>query len=563
MKSKRNSLFLVALTTMAIGLCIPRPNAVGVSAASNEKTRRTYQYKEGDYFYYDFLGFFNLTNVESSGNVEVSLDGVSFEAPLYPCLTRYVRSTQTCRVYADATDTAKIERAVCSASCWENREVEKIYDGVKKENYMNPTMSEWTLDFEFDDYYELNGFCWHVYQVNAPKGNISYSLNGSSFTKWVDFKFDKKIVDPTIGDEDYLMTEYSPARCKFVRVNVTGSAFDNIFSATREVIFYGKKYEAENVDPLSITINEKLPNGAINTPETAYYPGDKFQLTASLGDNNSLSKVEWESLNPINIRVDEFGSVEIIRGGIDDIYKIRAFTIAPNGTVYEDITDVYIRRILPISGLSELSWYGVSNFYGPAAYAFDGVIGVFGNWMQPVDGVNNFQIICDFKQPIPIGKINIYIGVNSPRSINVIGYLNGVPTLVASFDIILSNKILTVPTTGTFDKLVFDITNNDTASTIYEIEIFNDESFDIESFVVEEPTENRGPKASGNYDPTVPSYDPTDPSVYDDRFNHESSISEPIFKYSKVNVTLIVAAPVAGIAIILVVLLVIKGRKKI
>lgn len=423
---------------------------------------------------------------------------------------------------------AGVVSASCSVACWDGEGVDKLTDG-NDATYMNPTSKAYTIKVELDGYYHLTGFRWYALQGYYPYGDVSVSLNGGVFEKWTDFTFsdDNYYEDPALG-EGFLLTHTGEAYAKYILVNVTGGPQEAV--ATREFSIYGTRYTPDRVDPEGLSIAEKNADGAYNTADTPCDIGDAFSLNAVQANPASIEKIVWTSGNTSMLSVDEFGNVTVLRGGVQPYYTVKAETTAPDGTKYSDEIKIYIKPIANIASAGKLTYSNIGYYWRPQM-AFDGITKTFGNWVQPVAGVTEYFMACNFGQEIKFGKVSIHIGVSAPREIEVLGRrANGSYQSIRTFGEIAAGDELDIEDAGSWYGFRFNIRETATGmSTIYDIQIFNHESFPLSDIKqTTDVTENRGPGASGVY---VPEYKtgPASDGSYGTKFSPDRA--DAVFTY--------------------------------
>ena len=517
---------------IAAGLCIILPPTMTAKAESTNITRYAYKYTSGADTVYDLLGLYRVTDVQSDSEAYISSDGNNFTRTQLPAVARYVKSASDCVIFAEKLPTAKAEAASVNKVCYENQGVEKICDG-RDNNYMATTSNDaFRIDIALDDFYELIGFRWYAYLSFYPAGTISVSLNGTDYVKWADLDFsDKFVADPYLQNaQGYLMTEYSAVKCKYIRVETFGEKK----VATREVTFYGEKFSPEDEDPEGIEIRQKNSFGAYNTEETALVAGDTFELSASYLNPASVCKIIWKSEEPNMLRVDEYGTVTVLRGGSKKYYSVTAKVTSPNGTVYTDEIKIYVKSVINLASMADLSWKGADFFYGAPAKAFDGIKDTWGNWMQVTDGTAEYSVILNFSQAIKFGKIAVYLGVNAPQSISLKGIDEGGDSEdITVFEEPSTDSVLVIEEPMTYCGFVFVIKEKSAPSTIKEIEIFNHEDFSLGDIKEIEVPVERGPHSQMEYIPQRNDEDLSYAGEYDKKYSDKPAAE--IFEYTRFN----------------------------
>lgn len=448
----------------------------------------------------------------------------------------------------EGTAKATVKSAVCSVECWEGEGVENLIDG-NDATYMNPTTKTYTLKIELDGYYRLTGFRWYALEGFYPYGEVSVSLNGGSFTKWADFAFEY-VVDPVYG-AGFVMNYSGEAQAKFILVNVMGGPQEAV--AARDFSLYGAQYTPERVDPEGLVIAEKREDGAYNTAQTACDIGATFMLNAVQTNPDSIEKVVWTSKNTAMIAVDEFGRVTVLRGGIQPCFTVTAKVVSPDGKEYSDEIAIYVKPVTNIAPAGKLGYANVGYYWRPQM-AFDGVTSTFDNWVQPVAGVEEYFMECDFNQEIKFGKVAIHVAVSAPREIEVLGKkTDGTYERITTFTNIRSQSVLEISGEWNLRALRFNVRETKTGmSTIYEIEIFNHEDFSLSDIKqTSDVTENRGPTASGVYVPEKNTGESANGS-YGEKFTREPSDATFIYveETDGVSVALTVCACIFAFALV-------------
>ena len=314
-------------------------------------------------------------------------------------------------------------------------------------------------------------------------------------------------------------------------------------------------------DAEGITIQGKNQEGAYNTQETPLSPGEKISLTAIYGNPACISKPVWESGNKYMLDVDAFGVVSVKRGGTQPYYTVKASVESLDGGVYTDEIKIYVKSKANISSMAELSWYGSQFFYGAPAKAFDGIVGVFGNWLQAMDGIAVYSVKCDFKQQIKFGEMKIHIGVNAPVSILVKAYkLDGTMQELANYTNITINTTLTIDQVGEYSAFEYVIEEASSPCTIYEIEIFNHDDFPLSNIQQTTVPEQRGPGGRGYYDPIISQPTEIVENTYGQKFEKENS--PLIFSYSTFEPMILIGAILGAGSIAIIVVMVFTVLKK-
>lgn len=500
-----------------------------VRAEAAEVSSAAYKRTEGGFVYYDLLGLFRIVSVDNVSAVEYSDDGIRYEPRTLPTVARYVKTVGEGVVKGEKLHAAKIRSVKCSINCYTGEGPENLID-ENDATYMNPQGKVYTIALELDGYYRLSAFRWYAFQGFYPYGEISVSMNGGNFQHWETFDFSRCYVkDPAFG-EGFVMTGGTPVACKYILIRVTGGVQEAV--ATREFTLYGEAFTPDPVDPLGVEIVEKNAEGAYNTSDAACKVGDTFTLTARQKNADSVCSFVWKSRNPNMLTVDEFGRVTVLRGGKEPYYTIEVGVTAPDGNVYRDEIKVYIEAVANIAQAAEISWNGANDWYGKPTMAFDGIVFQWGNWVQPCEGVTEYSLVCDFKQQILFGKVAVYIGVNAPSQIEILGIEeDGTQFLLETMKGVQPNSLLTAEGKWEYRGLVFRVKDAGKVSTIYEIEIYNHVAFPISqienAFGV---ADERGPISSGTYVP--PTKEKTEPAVNDYGQRFEIPKGNPLFSYA-------------------------------